>query len=279
MEKLQQAIQQARKERQAAAQPKAQAKGRAASTDSGAPDTDLGPWDQIDRFEPSMRHLKRGHILAHETGPDSPAFDVLRTKLVQQMELNNWRRLVITSATPGCGKTTLAANLAFGIARQQELSAILIDLDFRRPNLGKLIGYKPQHDVSAVLMGKVDFTDQAVRIGDRVAVSCIDRASGDPTRYLTSQRTKDCLAELEDRFQPDLVIFDTPPVLVNDDTRSFLPNTDCAMLVARAESTTAKQIDLSEREIADNSNMIGVVLNQCRFADEAQGYGYGYATY
>jgi protein-tyrosine kinase len=68
------------------------------------------------------------------------------------------------------------------------------------------------------------------------------------------------------------MIFDLPPLLVGDDTRSVLKDVDCALLVARSDVTTVAQIDTCEREIAEHTNMLGVVLNQCRDPDDDFGY-------
>ncbi len=57
------------------------------------------------------------------------------------------------------------------------------------------------------------------------------------------------------------MIFDLPSVLVNDDTRAFLKNADCALIVIRANSTRYGQFDACEREIAEQTNVLGVVLN------------------
>ncbi len=272
MEKLQKAIADARKSRKAhTGAGKKASPSRARST---APD-DSDVWAALQPITPDARHMTRNRIVSHKADTASSAFDVLRTKVLQQMQQNGWKRLMVTSPMPNCGKTTLAANLAYGIARQGAKSAVLMELDLRKPNLANVLGEKPKHDIRDVLTGHVPFQDQALRIGKTVAVSMATRSSVDPTRYLTSDESNAKLAEIEGTYAPDLMIFDMPPLLVNDDARSFLPNTDCVLLVARAESTTSKQIDVCEREIAEQSNVVGVVLNHCKFADENQGYGYG----
>ena len=99
-----------------------------------------------------------------------------------------------------------------------------------------------------------------------------------PAEVLLSQKAETVLSAVEAEYQPDLVVFDTAPVLVGDDTRAFLGQVDCAMIVACAERTTVKEIDVCEREIAEQTNVLGVVLNQTRFTDGdgADDYGYGY---
>jgi Mrp family chromosome partitioning ATPase len=193
------------------------------------------------------------------------------------MQKNNWSRLGITSPTPACGKTTLACNLALGLSRQTDIRAIMIELDLRRPSMARLFGKSPNHDVTAMLSGQVPFADQAVRIGENVAISMAQRPLSDPTSVLLSQRTHAAIAEIEERYAPDLIIVDLPPILVGDDTRAFLREIDCAILVAKAEATSMAQIDSCEREVAEYSNVLGVVLNQCRHIDDEgyDGYYYG----
>jgi Mrp family chromosome partitioning ATPase len=101
----------------------------------------------------------------------------------------------------------------------------------------------------------------------------------DPTSVLLSHKTHAVLKEIEETYAPDVMIFDLPPVLVSDDTRAFLKDVDCALIVAKAEATSASQIDTCEREIAEQTNVLGVVLNQCRHVgDTDYGYNkYGYA--
>jgi Mrp family chromosome partitioning ATPase len=71
------------------------------------------------------------------------------------------------------------------------------------------------------------------------------------------------------------MIFDLPPMLVSDDTTAFLKNVDCVLLIAGAEISTISQVDACEREIAEHTNVLGVVLNKCRFHEEESGHAYG----
>ena len=78
---------------------------------------------------------------------------------------------------------------------------------------------------------------------------------------LLSEETAVVLDQIEADYQPDVMIFDLPSVLVNDDTRAFLKNADCALIVIRANSTRYGQFDTCEREIAEQTAVMGVVLN------------------
>ncbi len=271
MEKLQKAIAMARKDRKQGGPQDPQSRR---TTAPEKPQGVAGAWDRLAEIHADAKHLTRRRVVSHESSESTTAFDVLRTKVMQQMQQNGWKRLMITSPMPECGKTTLAANLAYGIVRQGEKSAILLEMDLRKPNLGALIGFKPEHDIRDMLMGELPFHEQAQLLGENVAVSMANKSSSDPNRFLTSQSTATVLDEIERDYAPDLMIFDMPPLLVNDDARSFLPMVDCVLLVARAEKSTTKQLDVCEREIAEHTNVVGIVLNHCRFADETQGYNF-----
>ena len=218
--------------------------------------------------------LARRRVVSLQGGPNATDFDLLRTKVLLTMRKNGWKRIAITSPTAGCGKTTTAANLALGFTRQPDKSVILLEMDMRRPSLAKTLGFTPEFDVSDLLNGRVDFVRQAVRAGDNVALSVNASATKDTSQLLMRDTTSAQIDTIEGTYQPDLMIFDMPPMLMSDDTTAFLKNVDCALLIAGAESTTVSQVDTCEREIAEHTNVLGVVLNKCRFPEEETVYGY-----
>jgi Mrp family chromosome partitioning ATPase len=153
------------------------------------------------------------------------------------------------------------------------MRTILIETDLRCPRVATVLDISPPHDVTALLAGEVSVTEQALRVGQNVAICAAQRATYDPTAVLLSRKTHETLARIEDQLAPDLIIFDLPPVLVSDDASAFLKDVDCALIVAKAESTNVSQIDACEREIAEHTNVLGVVLNQCRHAGDSD-HGY-----
>ncbi len=272
MEKLQNAIAKAREKRSGdVAGTSLRPKRNPQSTGKGRNDT---RWSMLERFSPDANLLTRNRVVSLSAGTAATSFDILRTKLLLQMRENSWTRLAITSPHPACGKTTIACNLAMGMTRQPDLRAMLFDLDLRRPGIARTLGHTPAHSIREMMGGKIDFADQAVRVGENLAISMARTPMADPTSLLLDQATAEKLDEIEEAYKPDLMIFDLPPLLTGDDTRAFLKNVDCALLVLRAEETKASQADTSEKEIAKYTNVVGVVLNSCRHMDETQGYEY-----
>ena len=80
------------------------------------------------------------------------------------------------------------------------------------------------------------------------------------------------LAEIESNYQPDIVLIDTPPLMANDDSHGLLEMVDCALLVVAAERTPMERVDVAERQLSELTNVMGIVLNRCRYTRGAHGY-------
>lgn len=231
-------------------------------------------WAALRPFEVSNRHLKKARITTLKGSRDAVTFDTLRTKTLQTMRANNWRRLAITSPSPACGKSTISLSMAFGLSRQTDIRTIVGELDMRRPSLAHTLGVELHHGIADVLRGEVDFADQAICYNRNLAFSLCSRREPQAAELLHATDISDRLADIEARFAPDLMIFDMPPMLVNDDMMAFAGQVDCVLLIAAAETTTIKEIDACERELASQTNVMGVALNKCRYMGSEYGYSY-----
>jgi Mrp family chromosome partitioning ATPase len=84
--------------------------------------------------------------------------------------------------------------------------------------------------------------------------------------------TKEGTAAIKRAFLPDVLLYDLPPMLQSDDVMAFLPHLDCVLLVAGAEKSRLDEVDKCEKDIAEQTNVLGVVLNLCRYMGEDFGY-------
>ncbi|MEL6959388.1 MAG: CpsD/CapB family tyrosine-protein kinase [Pseudomonadota bacterium] len=261
MEKLQAALDRARKARS-----DGKKTSRASVTQGGSSGgSDLEEnWMQLQEISPDLAALERNRVVSQIANARATPFDILRTKIFLQMRQNNWKRLAITSPMPKSGKTTTACNLALGFGRQRDLRSMLLDLDLRDPSVSTFFNVMPERGINDVLTGELEFHEQAMRVGTNVAVSMAKQRETDPTRVLLSEEAADVIDDIEAEYQPNIMIFDLPSLLINDDTRAFLKNVDCALIVARADKTRNAQFDRTEREIAEQTNVLGVVLNAYR---------------
>lgn len=271
MEKLQAALDKARSKRSAGQQgpdpQKIPDPMRRRSSAVPAPTPAAGqstPWEALPLIELDDASLIQHRLLARQASKHATPFDILRTKVLLQMQQNNWKRLAITSPMQKCGKTTIACNLALGLGRQNNLRSMLFDLDLQNPCVHRFFDYQPRDSLTKVLHGEVPFEDHCVRISPNVAVAMSTVPESDPTRYLLSQQTSIQMDAIQKTYDPDMMIFDMPSVLTGDNTRAFLSNVDCALIVARAGQTRYSQFDISESEIAQYTNVLGVVMNACK---------------
>ena len=276
MEKLQKALNKAREQRSStdARSPKPHVKQPPLQKKAANSAKKATPplWDELTPYEPNPDLLSRNRILTLNSGADTNPFDVLRTKIFLLMRENGWTRLAITSPNSDCGKTTTACNLAIGFSRQRDTLTMLFDFDLRNPAVANMLGRKPNHGIKAMLTGDVPPQDQMLCLRGNVALSLSATAISDPTQLLLSKRTTDMLDKVQNDFDPDIMIFDLPSMFAADDARAFLKNADCALILARAEYTTMAQLDTCERQVAEHTNVLGIVLNSCRHADVEGAY-------
>jgi Mrp family chromosome partitioning ATPase len=265
MEKLQAALEKARKTRQTKS-PDTARTTPGPQLPKRNPDLDA-LWGALAPFDIASETLEKSRIVTKAANARATQFDILRTKVLLQMRQNGWKRLAITSPMPQSGKTTTACNLALGLGRQQDIRTMVLDLDLRDPSIHKFLEIEPEYGFNDVLIGQVPFEQQAIRLGSNVAFAMAKKPDIDPTRLLLAEETVDVINQIEATYKPGIMIFDLPSILVKDDTRAFLKNVDCALIVARANKSRYAHFDECEREIAENTNVMGVVLNAYRYAD------------
>lgn len=230
--------------------------------------TESGPWPTLEKVTLNPGHLERNRIVALHPGHSAASFDVMRTNLLRTLRTNGWTRVAVTSPTPACGKSTVAANLAFSLARLADTRVLLVELDLRHPSLSRMLGVEGGQNFAASLAeGKLDFA-QIRRAGDNLAVALNSRPVENPAELLSAARTADIIDEIEAQLRPDVVIFDLSPVLVSDDAIAFLDQVDCALVVAAADESTVAEIEKCGKDLAKRTQVLGVVLNKCRYREQ-----------
>lgn len=271
MEKLQAALEKARERREGSIAP-------AQGVPHGSRQAPLDErWQALNALQTDRKSLLKNRVFFGEADTSEAAsFDVLRTKVLLQMEKNGWSRLAVTSAGSRAGKSTVCCNLASSIARQKSIRAIFMDLDMRNPSMAKKLGAQPKGTVAEMMTGDIAFEEHAGRLGPNVAIALNSRPVKDPSDVFLRVETGNFLRRIEEHYQPDLMVFDVPPMFVSDDATAIFSHVDCVLIVVDAERSTVPDLDRCEKEVADHANVLGMVLNKCRFPEAGYGYGYGY---
>jgi polysaccharide biosynthesis transport protein len=193
----------------------------------------------------------------------------VRTRLQHAASLDTTRTLLITSPSPDDGKSTIAANLASGLALNGR-RILLVDANFRRPAVHKMFNLPNDVGFSDVL-NKVEMFETAVR--ETQVPNLYVLPSGlkptNATELLESQLLTDFIERALEEF--DHVIFDSGPLLFVSETVALAPRVDGVVTVVRARANTRgllQRLRDSLRQI--KAEHLGVVLNAVR----SQGGGY-----
>jgi len=234
----------------------------------------VGPaWAELAVFEPDPQVMARNRIVTFaDTDPAHATFDMIRTKILRVLRQNGWTSLGITSPTSGCGKTTACLNVAFSLAHQPDVRTVLVDLDLRRPAVASHIGLTQPQSMASVLQGTRPVAENFVRYGENLAIGTNTTGMRSAAEILLNAATAQGVASIKAAFQPDVILYDLPPMLMSDDVMAFLPHLDCVLLIAAAERSRLDEVDKCEQELAEQTQVLGVVLNKCRYGCEEYGY-------
>lgn len=232
------------------------------SNGTAAPGPDTA-WEALEPLTLDPHRLARNRIVAGgRTDPAHVPFDLLRTRMLRALRERAWRRVGVTSASPGCGKTFVTANLALSVARRTNCRVIAMDMDLRIPNLARSFGAREDGRMEDLLAGRVAPRRHLRRVGANLALGLNGAPASAPAELLEEASTARVLGGIDAEFAPDVVLYDLPPALVCDDVLAFLPRLDAVLLVAGGGVTTAAQIQECERLLGDRTPLLGVILNK-----------------
>ncbi len=205
----------------------------------------------------------------------------LMTNLMYSASQPGLRVVVVTSASAGEGKTTTVSNLAVAFA-QQGRRVVLVDSDLRRARIHDVFGLTLEPGLTDVLVGNATI-EQGIRPSGIAGLSVIPAGTlpPNPLEFLGGERMHELLGSLRERF--DVVLIDTPPVLVTADAALMGVQADGVVIVVRAgKSERVAARHAVEQIVHLGGRMLGAVLNDPdartprygRYGDYYYGYGY-----
>ncbi len=186
------------------------------------------------------------------------------------------KTFLLTSATTGEGKSTIASSLAITASIYKMRKTLLIDADLRRPALHKLFGLDRDDGLSDVLSGNAKFEDcpRSTQL-ENLWVMTSGTQHGNPTQLLESQKLPDLLAAA--RFYFELVVVDCAPVIPVSDALLVAKEVEGVIMVVKA-GVTPKEVGKRACDLIREAggNLLGVTLNNVK---EALPYYYNYRYY
>jgi tyrosine-protein kinase Etk/Wzc len=212
------------------------------------------------------------------SNPESPPIESLRSLRIAlqfaALESGN-NRVMITGATPGVGKSFISANFA-AIMAVAGKRVVLVDADMRKGHIHQQFGTQRENGLSELLAGMIG-TDQAIRRGlvpnlDLITTGKLPLNAADMMMSETFAKLLDTLSA-----QYDLVIIDTPPVLVAADAAAASVLAGVVLLVARADQTQLGELNESAKRLTQvGKPASGVIFNAMDMTRRHYGsYKYG----
>ena len=238
-------------------------------------------WNSLLPLPVEAKVLERNLVItAARSDPAHAAFDVLRTRLVQALSDNGWNRIGITSPTRDCGKTFTAVNLAITLSRYDNCRTVLLDMDLRNPSVANVLGAGTGVAMGDYLRGTIPseaylrrIGPNSLNIGGNLAIGLNNRIEPYAAELFQQPKTAEVLDRMQEELNPDVVLFDLPPALAQDDVIAFRPQFDCILMVIGGGITTAKEVQEMIRRIGKDKPVIGVVLNKAE-GEEVGTYSY-----
>ena len=184
------------------------------------------------------------------------------------------KAIMITSATPGEGKSLNAANLAISFAELGK-TVLIVDCDMRKPVQHKIFQLDKSPGVSDYLARNIEL-DKIIQKSAITHLSVIPAGTSppNPAEMLDSHKMSELIPQLSERF--DLVIYDTPPLIAVSDPKILAPKVHNVLLVVRVGKANYRLVkDAFSRLNKVDAKVVGAVLNG---VGTKKGYGY-YSRY
>jgi succinoglycan biosynthesis transport protein ExoP len=209
------------------------------------------------------------------------AYRTIRTAIFFSVPNGEAKTLLITSPSPGDGKTTLASNLAIAMAQAGQ-RVLLLDADFRKPVQHNIFEIKKEPGISDCIAG-LQSLNKIIKSSNITGLDILPCGSDvpNPSEMLNSHVFSEIIAELSSRY--DRIVVDSPPVIPVTDACILGAICDVTLLVLRAEKSTRKTAQQARDGLLNvGSRLLGIVVNDVSRSKGRYGYynyghyGYGY---
>jgi len=186
----------------------------------------------------------------------------LRTKIILSApeRLPN-KTILVTSAVPREGKTTIALNLALSLAQGLDEYVLLVDCDFRKPEISKYLGMEFNRGLSNYLTSDMDLSSVLVKTDlSRLTILPMGIAPAKPSELLASERMKHLIKDLQSRYQDRYIIFDTTSLMSTTEADMLASQVDGMVVVLRYGETDREVVKQALKNV-DREKILGIVFN------------------
>lgn len=187
------------------------------------------------------------------------------------------RRIMVTSALPGEGKSFISMNLALSIAMERDSTVLLLEGDPTRPALAEMLGIPPARGLMDLLVDpKLDVSDVLIRTNlGRLSFIPAGTRQENATELLASTVMEDLVEQLYERYPDRILIFDSPPLLAAPEPRVLAQHMGQIVYVVEADQTAQSTVQEALATI-ESCPVVMAVLNKSSFREEGYYYSYYY---
>lgn len=187
------------------------------------------------------------------------AYRGIRTRLEYSSVDKKLKTLMITSAEPAAGKSSISLNLA-SVLSQGGKKVIIVDCDLRKPSIHMKLKLTNNKGLTDYLIGKIKLNEAIRKVNNNLEVITSGNKATDPSNIIGSKAMEKFINELNEIY--DYVIIDTPSIKNINDGLELANKCDGVIYVVKAEKTKKDDIIEGYRELEDiNANIIGSILN------------------
>jgi len=191
----------------------------------------------------------------------------------------NARLTLLTSALPGDGKTFMTINLALSMARERDVTVLLVDGDLPKAHISHVLGMHREPGLLNALRDDALDIESLVHDSDIPGLEILP--AGEPAEgaaeLIASVRMREAAFRLICRSPRRLVLFDSPPLLVSSEARALVQIPGQIIVVARAGHTPCQAIVEALTHV-DKSRLTGLILNDGHVSAGSGYYNYGYGS-
>lgn len=192
-------------------------------------------------------------------------------------EVKHARRIMVTSALPGEGKSFISMNLALSIAMERDSTVLLLEGDPTRPALAEMLGIPPARGLMDLLVDpSLDVSDVLIRTNlGRLSFIPAGTRQENATELLASTVMEDLVEQLYERYPDRILIFDSPPLLAAPEPRVLAQHMGQIVYVVEADQTAQSTVQEALATI-ESCPVVMAVLNKSSFREEGYYYSYYY---
>lgn len=201
-------------------------------------------------------------ITAFKPGAWIESFKMLRTRILQSMDNNQWNTLAVMSPSGQSGSSLTSVNLAIGMAMELDRTVLLVDANFNNPSIGDLLDLDAEQGLGDYLAHDIPVSKLLINPGvERLVVLPAGKPMFNSTEILRAPKMIQLVNELKSRYPSRIILFDMPPLLTQADALGFSPYVDSVLLVVDEGHTKTEDLEYAATLLGE-INIMGTVLNK-----------------